>query len=340
MDWLQHKYINIISNRLDKFKRKGPNLWNFRCPICGDSETSRSKARGYIYEKKGKMLFHCHNCNATMSVPNFVKMVDQTSYNEMQLEKLQNNKTPEQEDYESFVEKMKKPVFMKSGPLKGLKKVSQLSPDHRTKKFVDARRIPTVYHAKLFNCPNFKQFTNSLIPDKFDSDSINRDECRLLIPFLDTNKNVHAFQGRALGASAVKYITIILDESVPKVYGLDTVNFNRKVYVLEGPIDSMFVPNSIATAGGDLVSAVGSFPKENLVIVYDNEPRNKETIKKLDKAIMQGYNVCIWPENLEHKDINDMYLAGLSSDFIKHIIDTNTHRDLAAKLALTKWGKV
>jgi transcription elongation factor Elf1 len=340
MDWLQHKYINIISNRLDKFKRKGPNLWNFRCPICGDSETSRSKARGYIYEKKGKMLFHCHNCNATMSVPNFVKMVDQTSYNEMQLEKLQNNKTPEQEDYESFVEKMKKPVFMKSGPLKGLKKVSQLSPDHRTKKFVDARRIPTVYHAKLFNCPNFKQFTNSLIPDKFDSDSINRDECRLLIPFLDANKNVHAFQGRALGASAVKYITIILDESVPKVYGLDTVNFNRKVYVLEGPIDSMFVPNSIATAGGDLVSAVGSFPKENLVIVYDNEPRNKETIKKLDKAIMQGYNVCIWPENLEHKDINDMYLAGLSSDFIKHIIDTNTHRDLAAKLALTKWGKV
>ena len=286
------------------------------------------------------MLFHCHNCNATMSVPNFVKMVDQTSYNEMQLEKLQNNKTPEQEDYESFVEKMKKPVFMKSGPLKGLKKVSQLSPDHRTKKFVDARRIPTVYHAKLFNCPNFKQFTNSLIPDKFDSDSINRDECRLLIPFLDANKNVHAFQGRALGASAVKYITIILDESVPKVYGLDTVNFNRKVYVLEGPIDSMFVPNSIATAGGDLVSAVGSFPKENLVIVYDNEPRNKETIKKLDKAIMQGYNVCIWPENLEHKDINDMYLAGLSSDFIKHIIDTNTHRDLAAKLALTKWGKV
>jgi len=339
MDWLQHKYINIVSNRLDKFKRKGPNLWNFRCPICGDSETSRSKARGYIYEKKGKMLFHCHNCNATMSVPNFIKMVDQTSYNEMQLEKLQNNKTPEQQEYENFVDKMKKPVFMKSGPLKGLKKVSQLSPDHRTKKFVDARRIPTVYHAKLFNCPNFKQFTNSLIPDKFDSDSINRDDCRLLIPFLDANKNVHAFQGRALGNSAVKYITIILDESVPKVYGLDTVNFNRKVYVLEGPIDSMFVPNSIATAGGDLVSAVGSFPKENLVIVYDNEPRNKETIKKLDKAIMQGYNVCIWPDNLEHKDINDMCLAGLSSDFIKHIIDSNTHRDLAAKLALTKWNK-
>jgi hypothetical protein len=258
----------------------------------------------------------------------------------MQLEKLKDSRPPEQEEYDTFIEKMKKPVFLKTGPLKGLKKVSQLSPDHRTKKFVDARRIPTVYHAKLFNCPNFKQFTNNLIPGKFDSNSLYRDESRLLIPFIDADKNVHAYQGRSIGPSAVKYITIVLDESVPKVYGLDTVNFNRKVYVFEGPIDSMFVPNSIATAGGDLVSAIGSFDKQNLVIVYDNEPRSKETIKKLDKAILQGYNVCIWPENLEHKDINDMVLAGLSSEFIKHIIDKNTHRDLAAKLALTKWGKV
>lgn len=284
-------------------------------------------------------MFHCHNCSATMAIPNFIRTLDQRLYNEMQLEKLKDNRSPEQEDLEAFVEKMKKPVFLKEGPLKGLKKVSQLSPDHRTKKFVDARRIPTPYHAKLFNCPNFKQFTNNLVPGKFDSDSLDRDESRLLIPFFDSNKNVHAYQGRALGDSAVKYITIILNESVPKVYGLDTVNFDRKTYVFEGPIDSMFVPNSIATAGGDLVSAIGFFDKKNLIIVYDNEPRSKETVKKLDKAILQGYNVCIWPENLEHKDINDMVLAGLSGEFIKHIIDTNTHRDLAAKLALTRWSK-
>lgn len=339
MDWLNHKYIGLVSARLEKFKRKGPSLYNFRCPICGDSSTHRNKARGYIYEKKGNMLFHCHNCNATMSVPNFIKMLDQNLYSEMQLEKLQDSKPPEQIDYEAFVNKMKKPVFMKMGPLKGLKKVSQLSADHRVKKFVESRRIPNPFHAVLFSCPNFKQYTNSLVPGKFDDSSLERDETRLLIPFMDANKNVHAYQGRALGASAVKYITIILDESVPKVYGLDRVNFDRTVYVVEGPIDSMFLPNSIATAGGDLVSSVSSFKKDKLVIVYDNEPRSKETIKKLDKAILNGYNVCIWPDNLEHKDINDMYLAGLSSDFIKHIIDTNTYRDLAAKMALTKWSK-
>ena len=340
MDWLENKYVNLLSGRLKNFKRKSGTIYNFSCPLCGDSQTMTRKARGYIYEKKGKSLFHCHNCSATMGVPNFIKAVDQHLYNEMQLERLKDIGNPVKSEVETFADKMKKPVFLKSGPLKGLKKVSQLSPDHKTKKFVDARRIPTVYHAKLFNCPNFKQFTNDLVPGKFDSSSLDRDECRLLIPFFDADKNIHAYQGRALGNSAVKYITIILDDSVPKVYGLDTVNFARTTHVFEGPIDSMFVPNSIATAGGDLVSAIGSFPKENLVIVYDNEPRSPETKKKLDKAILQGYNVCIWPENLEHKDINDMILAGLSSEFIEHIIKTNTYRDLAAKLALTKWSKV
>jgi hypothetical protein len=276
-----------------------------------------------------------------MSVPNFIKSIDQSIYNEMQMERLQDKKTPEQLDYEAFVDKMKKPVFMKSGPLKGLKKVSQLSPDHRVKKFVDARKIPNPYHAKLFCCPNFKHFTNNLIPNKFDEESIERDETRLLIPFFDKEKRLHAYQGRALGNSKVKYITIILDDSVPKVYGLDSVDFDKTTYVFEGPIDSMFIPNSIATAGGDLVSAIGTFnDKQNMVIVYDNEPRSKDTVKKLDKAIMQGYSVCIWPDNLEHKDINDMVLAGLTSEFIQFIIKSNTYRDLSAKMALTKWSKV
>jgi hypothetical protein len=342
MDWIENKYLMQISGRLERFKRKSGNVFNFRCPICGDSETHKNKTRGYIYEKKGKSLFHCHNCNATMSVSNFIKTVDQILYSEMQLEKMKGEKSPEQTDLESFVDKMKKPVFLKMGPLKGLKKVSQLSPDHRVKKLVDARKIPTPYHAKLFSCPNFKNYTNNLVPYKFDAESLVRDETRLLIPFIDANKNVHAYQGRALGESKVKYITIVLDETVPKVYGLDTVNFDKPVYVVEGPIDSMFINNSIATAGGDLVSALGPLQssKSSMVIVYDNEPRSRDTIKKLDKAIMQGYNVVIWPENLEHKDINDMVLAGMSSEFITHILKTNTYRDLAAKLALTKWSKV
>ena len=337
MDWLENKYINIISSRLRNFRRKSSELVNFSCPICGDSESDRKKARGYIYNKRGTSLYHCHNCGVTMGVPKFIRTVDSVLYSEYSLEKLKGNKTPEQVDLESFVEKMKKPVFMTDGVLKGLKKISQLKPDHPAKVIVENRKIPPPYHSKMFLCPNFKAHTNQFVPNKFED--ISRDETRILIPFIDKEKRVHAYQGRAIRDSGPRYITIVLDEAVPKLYGLDTVDFTKKTYVFEGPIDSMFVPNSIATAGGDLVSALSGIDKSSLVVVYDNEPRNRDTVKKIDKAVLMGYSVCIWPENLDYKDVNDMVLGGLSPEFIKHIIDTHTYRDLSAMLALTKWSK-
>jgi hypothetical protein len=340
MNWLESKYIGMVSNRLRNYKRKSATLYNFSCPFCGDSDTDKKKARGYVYTKKGNTLYHCHNCNVTNNFPNFLKNLDFQLYSEFNMERLKGEKSKEQIELEQFVDKMKPPVFMKSGPLKGLKKVSQLSADHPCKQFVVKRQIPNPYHAKLFFVPNFFGWTNQLIPGKFSKGAEHYDEGRLLIPFFNKEKEMHAFQGRSLDTnSKTRYITIVNNESVPKIYGLDQVDYDRKFYVFEGPIDSMFVDNSIATAGGDLVSTVKDLPKKNMVVVYDNEPRSAETKKKLDKAIINGYNVCIWPSNLVHKDVNDMILAGLSADFVRYIIDTNTHSDLKAKLALNMWSK-
>ena len=211
-----------LSNRLRNFKRKSGTLYNFSCPICGDSEKTKSKARGYIYDKSGKSVYHCHNCGASHSFSYFLKLIAGDLYQQYLVDKLgeKKSKDPEYEKMVEFVEKMKKPVFMKEGPLKGLKKVSQLAPDHPIKVFVDKRKIPTIYHSKLFVCPNFMRFSNGLVDGKFSKDALAHDETRLLIPFLDANKSVHAYQGRSLRAnSAVKYITIVLEESVPKLYG-------------------------------------------------------------------------------------------------------------------------
>ena len=338
--WLETKYVGLLSTKLDRFKRRN-NGFNFRCPLCGDSQTSKTKARGWLYTDNKGMRFHCFNCEAHSSFPTFLKKIDNDLYYQYKLELFKESKTPEQIEYEEFVEKLKPKKFIVESPLRNLKKVSQLDPNNRFKKYVDSRKIPTPYHAKMFLCPNFLAWTNTIIPNKFEEESIKNDETRLLIPFIDKNQKMHAYQGRSLNPkSKSKYITIIVDETVPKIYGLDTCNFDNTTYVFEGPIDSMFIKNSIATAGGDLSSSLNKFDKRNLVIVYDNEPRSRETKEKLDKAILNGYNVVIWPENLEHKDINDMILAGLSPEFITYILSQNTHRDLAAKLALTRWSKV
>jgi hypothetical protein len=342
MDWLDQKYINLVSNRLRNFKRKTGNLYNCSCPLCGDSESDTRKARGYLYEVKGKTLYHCHNCNVTNDFPRFLKELDLNLHSEYILDKLKDRgKRPHNPELDEFVKKLKKPVFLKDGPLKGLRKVSQLSPSHYCKKYVESRKIPNPYHAKLFYCPKFFSWVNDIIPGKFSAESLANDHSRLLIPFINKDEKMHAFQGRALDSTAaMRYITIVNDESVPKLYGLDTLDITKKIYVHEGPIDSMFVPNSIATAGGDLISSTKGLPKDKLVIIYDNEPRSVETKKKLDKAIINGYTVCIWPENLEAKDANDMILSGVSSDFVRYIIDTHSFKDLRARLELTKWCKV
>lgn len=344
MHWLEHKYINLLSSKLDKFKRKTSTLYNFRCPICNDSDTNKQKARGYIYEKKGKMSFHCHNCGASASINNFIRQVDNTLYNEMRMESLAEKASTDTKktELDEFVSKMKKPVFLKTGPLKRLKKISQLNHNHPLKQYVAGRKIPNQYHAKMFLCPKFLHFVNELIPDKFEPKALKYDQPRLLIPFFNQEKNMHALQGRALdkNKNTTKYITIVLDENTPKIYGLDTVDPSEKVYCVEGPIDSMFIPNCVASAGGD-VSAVGEeFRDSDLVIIYDNEPRSHETINKIQKAIDKGLSVCIFPDNVVHKDINDMVMCGNSPEAIKKLIDENTFKSLTAKLRLSNWRKV
>lgn len=342
MNWLEWKYIGIISNRLQSYRRKSQNLVNFKCPFCEVKDNSVSrKARGYIFSKDDRAAFYCHNCNLSYSFANFLKHFDHQSYFDYNLEKMKSEKSPQQIDLEEFTTKMKIPVFIKDTPLTKLKKVSQLSPDHPCKVFVASRKIPNPYHAKMFWCPKFFSWTNDIIPGKFSKSALEYDEGRLLIPFINTFQSMHAFQGRSLDkASKTKYITIINDESSPKIYGLDTVDISKTIYVMEGPIDSMFIPNSLAAAGGDIVSAMRDFPKQNIVVVYDNEPRNSDTVNKIDKAIMNGYKVCIWPKSTDKKDINEMILADMSADYIKHIIDKNTFRDLEAKMAFNDWKKV
>jgi endonuclease V-like protein UPF0215 family len=178
-----------------------------------------------------------------------------------------------------------------------------------------------------------------MIPDKFNDKVEN--EPRLIIPFLDENKKLFGFQGRSFKKNGLRYITIMLDESKPKIFGLDTVDRSSDIYLVEGPIDSLFIPNAIASAGSDLISQLQltDLPKENMIVVYDNEPRNKEIVQKIEKTIEAGYRVCIWPISIEHKDINDMVLAGYTPEQVKEIIDECTYSGPTARLHFAIWRK-
>lgn len=335
--WLEQKYIGIVSSRLERFKRVNNTTYNFRCPVCGDSQKNKYKARGYLFPKdKGGHLYHCHNCHITLGFDKLLEYIDPLVYNDYIKELLAEKYGGEKpkSEVEIFADKMKKPVFVRMTQLKSLKKISQLQYNHPAKQYVESRLIPTSYHHKLFYAPKFKQFVNSVIPNKFDS--IENDEPRLIIPFLDKEKQLFGFQGRSFKKDGLRYITIMVRNGVPKVFNLDTCDTSKRHFIFEGPIDSMFASNSLAMAGQ---SIDWSICNEHSVFVFDNEPRSKETCKKIEQAIDKGYGVVLLPHSITQKDLNNLVLDHPNIDIDRLLID-NIYKGLNAKLELQRWRKL
>ena len=329
-NYVDTKYLNLLSIHLAQLKRKDDNLYNFRCPYCGDSQKSTTKARGYVFLHTGDYFYKCHNCSYGTSLKKLIQDVDKELYDQYLMERFSiNQRKP---TAKSGVTIRKPPKYVKS-EFKTLKKISQLKYDHYARVYVDNRLIPKNKHHKLFFAPKFYEWVNTVIPNKFD---VQYDEPRLVLPFLDENKTLIGFQGRALKKSNTKYITIMVDESKPKVFGLDEVNKNNKIYVVEGPIDSLFLNNSIAMAGADLSSL--QLPKP--VIVYDNAPRNKEIIHRMEKVIQRGSELVVWPDYIEDKDINDMIISGYDTHDIMSILKDRTYSGLSASAKLSEWRKI
>jgi len=331
MSYIDTKYLNIISPYLQQFKKKGDNLWNFRCPYCGDSQKSRTKARGFVFRKKNDLFFKCHNCGVGASLGNLVKTVDSKTYKDYIFERYKKGVETRSSPQPEF--KFNAPVFRKKGILEGLQSIKNLPDDHPARQIVERRKLPVESLSDLYLCESFFKFTNSIIKGKFPS--LDGDHPRLLIPFRDESGEVFAYQGRAFGNEQPKYITIKIDEEREKIFGLDKVDKSKPILVVEGPLDSLFLDNCIAVAGADFSNIKG-----NLTVIYDNEPRNKEINKQIEKTIDQGKSVCLWPDHMKEKDINDMIIAGYSKKEVQEIITNNTFSGASAKLRFAEWRRI
>ena len=323
MDLVDSKYIGLVSSRLQKFKRVKDNLYNFRCPICGDSQKNKNKTRGYIYQVKNNTNFKCHNCGASLSLNNFIKKIDGTLHKQYTLEKFKEGHTGRGFVVEEPEFKFKKPVFRKKLDL------PKASENADAREYLEKRKLNP---DKFYFANNFKRWVNT---KKQTFDTIGRDESRIIIPMYDRDKNLIGFQGRSLVPNSVKYITVMLEDEAPKIYGLDSIDEKLSVYVVEGPFDSTFVNNSVALCGSD--GDLGYLEGSNTILVYDNEPRNREIVNRIGKCIDRGEKVVIWPNGVEQKDINDMVLAGHD---VMSMLKSNTYSGLEAKVKFNTWKKI
>ena len=323
MDLTDTKYIGLVSSRLPKFKKVKADLYNFRCPLCGDSQKQKNKARGYIYAKKADANYKCHNCGASTTFSNFLKTLDPTLYKQYIFEKFQTRNTGKGSIFEEPKLDFKKPVFRKKIDLPKASEVKI------AKDYLDNRRLDST---KFYYTDKFKEWTNT---QKQTFDYIGKDEPRIIIPMYDSTKKLIGFQGRSLIPNSIKYITIMIDEDAPKIYGLDKINKEKPIYIIEGPFDASLVENSIAMCGADV--DIGSLGWSDYIWVYDNEPRSREITDRIRKTIDGGDKVVIWPTSIEEKDVNDMILGGHD---VMNVLKSNTYSGLKAKIKFNNWKKI
>ena len=335
------KFTLLISNRFEKFQRKSDYLFNCRCPLCGDSQKNKNKMRGYIYRKGNDLFYKCHNCGTGTTIGNLIKNLDSNLHKEYTLERYKSGEINSANTAKQVFKidpvrfgKVEKKDFEYA------ERCDYLPDEHFCKKYLHARKIPREAFSKLFFTPNYKQFCDTAYPNH---DKEITPDARLVIPFYDKYNALIGISGRALTTAdnKLRYITLKTNDSENKlIYGLDNVNFSETVKIVEGPIDSLFLDNCVASGDSSLSITAKLLPECKKVLIFDNEPRNKEIVKLMHDAIKLGHDVVIWPSNIKEKDINEMVINGLSVDEIESIISKNTFNGLEAQLKYVFWKKV
>jgi len=334
--YVDRKFLGMVSHKLELYKQKNSDLFNFRCPFCLDSKKNKIKARGYVYRKGNDYYYRCHNCAVSTTFGNFLKSIDQTSYKEYVLERYAAG--------DNGHSNYKKPTFdeLRGNALEKFAKISKISlesidslpEDHYAREYIETRGIPVAFWNEIYYTENFKEFMDRDFPDHNKKDLPEDD--RIVLLYKNESGEVTNVAGRALGDSTrLRYMTVkVTDEK--KLFGLQRVSREARIYVCEGQFDSFFVPNCVASGDSNLGSVPKYLGSSDCVLIFDNEPRNKDIVSQIGKAVEAGHQVVIWPSDVEFKDINDMAVSGY--DYMS-AIENNIYKGPAARLKFMNWKR-
>ena len=338
--WLEEKFLKQISTRLPGFKERGNHVYNFKCVLCGDSSKKRNKKRGYCVAKTGKLFYYCHNCNASLLFTTFLKDFDYNLYKQYSLENFKENSNPTvKEEIQRSIPKTKKyvPDIFENLPLVRDMELSSLAST-----FSFNRELP-VMEFDFYYAENFIDWTKGNT-DKFQNWK-GADHARLVIPWRDRTGKIIGYSARAFDdTQEQKYYRIFVDDDIKeKFFGLDRINEDEQIFVLEGEIDSLMIPNAIAVSNGKLHTYIN----KKAIYIPDGDRRNKHICRGISEMIDLGLRVCLLPEDMpkgvdgkDSKDLNDLVIANCTQEEILDIIYANTFNGLEARLKFDKWKKI
>lgn len=335
--WLEEKYIALTGLQLGHFHRQSRTTYGFRCPFCGDSQKRRNKTRGYFFLYKGHYFYKCHNCNVSMSLRTFLRQQAPELFREYQLDIIRQERPVTPAPLSMPVSSEAKMLgFGKPKPDISLPTIASLEDNHLAAQYCRSRGLPSESLSYLY----FTDKWTSWIKEMEWSYALPEDHGpRLIIPWFNRRGDLLGAQARRIDATgtAARYVTLKHESCEDKIYGWDRLDLHKPIYVVEGPLDSWFLPNAVASMDSDLLRLQEKyFLNHAAVYVWDNEPRNAAVTANLQRAIKKGLPVVVWPSTLNEKDLNEMSQSGYN---VPDLVEKHTFRGLRAELEFRRWRR-
>lgn len=284
----------------------------------------------------------CHNCGQSTNFYNFLKFIDPIKHRDYVMEKFVDKRKGKFETRSQIADVLvpeRKEELMLS-----LFTIDLLPEGHYAREYIKNRKIPERFWSELYYTDNFKKFMDDFFPEHGKEGLL--EDARIILPFTNFDGEFTHIAGRALETAdkTLRYQIVRVQKDEGKAFGIQRLSrdLNDPVYITEGQFDSLFLPNAVASGDSNLLGLAHRLRDKGYIdvtLVYDSEPRNKELVDQIERAIIDNQKVTLLPYNVDIKDLNEYVLAGKTQEDILKMVNKNTHRGLVARLVFSTWRK-
>ena len=289
-----------------------PGRLSLACPYCGDSHDDTYKKRGSIYWDS--LQYHCFNCSQHGDVYSLLKdhhigFKDREDSIKV-IDFIQEHKITA-----STVEVLEHDVF---------KKIYDLAPTR------DELKATFGFKEIEAGDPGYFYLRGRMLSHKLENFMYSPKDRRMVVLNLAPNGKVIGFQTRALSKhKSARYLTydiekiyqemkkdmgVSIDElislkKISTLFGVLLVDLQRQVTMFEGPIDAMFMQNSIGLAtAGRSTDEFDEIP--TIRYMFDNDVTGK---KKMMEKLRRGKEIFMWTKFLDDTKLDLRYDKWLES---------------------------
>jgi predicted RNA-binding Zn-ribbon protein involved in translation (DUF1610 family) len=288
--------------------------YEFVCPVCGDMRFP-NKRKAWIYKDTWKYI--CFKCPCSMPFASYLKQTEPETYSKLIYSAF--GTMPEQRKRKEVI-KDERPVLPVNSPFVDGELIPITSNHPLARAGLDvcrSRRIRPEVFEKWFVCLEGNQFFhrdaagNMIINPNTGKPEGNEYKNRIIIPFYRFGGKWTQFDARAIDPNnPLRYLN--LKNVRREAYNIDFIRFDRPYYILEGTIDSTFIPNAIGIGGvqhlGEVLMDNPKIAehKENCVFIWDNDDAGRTG---RTATCRDGYKWFDW-EGIIEKDVNSEVLHG------------------------------